>query len=161
MNESKDIKLREQLVKHLKGGEAFTPVDEVLDRIPFDQLGMVPEQLPYSFYQLFYHIRLAQHDILEFSRDPDYKSPDWPDGYWPEHKAPENKAAWQQLKTSYLSEREAFCALIMDPQHDLFKPFRWGSGQTLLREALLVIEHTAYHSGQLLVVLRLLGLYPA
>lgn len=135
------------------------PINEVLDEITYDQLGTVPEGLPYSFYQLFYHIRLAQHDILEFSRNPNYESPEWPDGYWPEQSAPESEQAWQQLKESYFRERKAFIDLLSDSENELFEPFPWGSGQTLLREALLIIEHTAYHSGQLLVVLRQLGLH--
>ena len=159
MDEQNNKKLREQLVKHLHGGEAFTPIAEILKEISYDQLGKVPAGLPYSFYQLFYHIRLAQHDILEFSRNPGYQSPEWPEGYWPANKAPESKEAWQQLQDSYFKEREEFCNLLLNSDNGLFEPFSHGSGQNLLREALLIIEHTAYHSGQLLAVLRLLGLH--
>lgn len=146
-------------MKHLMGGEAFTPVEELLKEISYEQLGFVPEGLPYSFYQLFYHIRLAQHDILEFSRSPEYQSPAWPEGYWPDEQAPARRQEWQELVDSYFKERKQFCDHISDPANDLLKPFPYGSGQTLLREALLVIEHTSYHTGQLLVVLRLLGLH--
>ncbi len=159
MEQEKDKKLREQLVKQLGGGEAFTPVEDFLQEIPFVKTGIVPEGLPYSFYQLFYHIRLAQHDILEFSRNPDYKSPNWPEGYWPDTQAATSAQEWQDLKAHYFSERKELCAYILDPSNSLFEPFAHGSGQTLLREALLVIEHTSYHTGQLLVVLRLLGLH--
>lgn len=159
MEQAADKKIREQLVKHLQGGEAFTPVEDLLEEIPFDKLGIVPEGLPYSFYQLFYHIRLAQHDILEFSRNPDYESPAWPDGYWPREKGPASEQEWQELTASYFKERKELSNYLSNPENDLLSPFPHGSGQTLLREALLVIEHTAYHTGQLLVVLRLLGLH--
>jgi uncharacterized damage-inducible protein DinB len=151
--------LREQLVKHIEGGEAFRPLDELLEEIPYEQLGMRPQGMPYSFFELFYHIRLAQHDILEFSRSPDYGSPPWPEGYWPKEQAPQNPAAWEELKRAYFDERQQFCELLLDPTTDLFAPISHGSGQSLLREALLVVEHTAYHTGQLLAVLRLLGLH--
>lgn len=134
------------------------PITELLSKISFKQVQVISEGLPYSFYQLFYHIRLAQHDILEFSRDPDYKSPEWPEGYWPD-TALENEDQWHKLKDQYFQEREELCNLISDPSNDLFKPFAHGSGQTLLREALLVVEHTSYHTGQLLIILRELGLY--
>ncbi|WP_224996588.1 DinB family protein [Cesiribacter sp. SM1] len=159
MDKHADKKLREQLVKHLKGGEAFMTVDEAVNKIEYQQLGSVPNGLPYSFYQLFYHMRLAQHDIIQFSQDPEYESPKWPEGYWPQEKAPQSPEAWQQLKEDYFRERDEFCQYLLNPANDLFEPFSFGSGQTLLREAMLIIEHNAYHNGQLLVVLRLLGLH--
>jgi uncharacterized damage-inducible protein DinB len=159
MNRESEKKLREKLVSHLHGGEAFTPIDGLPGRIPFEQLGVVPEGLPYSFYQLFYHIRLAQYDILEFSRNPAYESPSWPEGYWPGQAAPGSEEEWQKLVDLYFDEREVLCTYILDAANDLFDPFPHGSGQTLLREALLVIEHTAYHTGQLHVALRLLDLH--
>lgn len=159
MENVEDKALREQLVRHIKGGEAFTPLEALLKEIPYEQLGMRPQGLPYSFFELFYHIRLAQHDILEFSRSPDYGSPPWPEGYWPKEQAPQNPAAWEELKRAYFDERRQLCDMLLDTENNLFTPIAHGSGQTLLREALLVIEHTAYHSGQLLAVLRLLGLH--
>lgn len=159
MDRQEENAIRKQLVKQIQGGEAFTPVEELLKEISYEQLGILPEGLPYSFYQLFYHIRLAQYDILEFSRSPEYQSPDWPEGYWPTREAPASKQEWQELVSSYFRERKQLSEFIAEPANDLLKPFPHGSGQTLLREALLVIEHTAYHTGQLLVVLRLLGLH--
>ncbi|MGK7392577.1 MAG: DinB family protein [Candidatus Cyclobacteriaceae bacterium M2_1C_046] len=154
-----DNKLRDQLIKHVKGGEAFMPITEMLKKITFNKLGFKPDGLPYSFYQQFYHLRFAQYDILEFSRNPDYKGFSWPDDYWPEKTAPENEKEWDDLVTDYFKEREEFCSLLSDDKNDLFKPFPHGSGQTLLREALLIIEHSSYHTGQLLVILRLLKLH--
>lgn len=159
MNTEKDQQLREQLIKHLQGGQAFLPVEKMLNEITFDQLGIIPEGIPYSFYQQFYHMRIAQYDILEFSRNPEYESPDWPDDYWPEQPAPTDEQAWKQLVDAYFEERQQLCDLIANPDHDFFAPIPHGSGQTLLREAILVVEHSAYHSGQLLLILRLLGLH--
>lgn len=159
MAQQEDSKIREQLEQHLKGGEAFTPIEEILKEVPFAKTGIIPQGLPYSFYQLFYHIRLAQYDILEFCRNPDYESPDWPEGYWPGKISPANEQEWQELKSNYFREREELCEYLTDPENKLLAPFPHGSGQTLLREALLVLEHTSYHTGQLLVVSRLLGLH--
>lgn len=154
-----DRLMRQQLVNHLEGGEAFLTIEKMLEKINFDQLRIVPKGLSYSFYQLFYHIRLAQFDILEFSRNPLYKSPQWPEGYWPEKKGPDNEKEWQELVDTYFKERTLICELVLNPENDLIRPFPHGSGQNLLRETLLVLEHTAYHTGQLLVILRLLGLH--
>ncbi len=159
MNTEADKQLREQLIQHLQGGQAFMPLKNMLEEITFDQLGIMPKGLPYSFYQQLYHIRLTQHDILAFSLDPDYESPEWPEGYWPKQQAPDDEQAWNALVEAYFEERQQLCALILDTNNDLFAPFPHGSGQTLLREAILVVEHTAYHSGQLLLILRLLGLH--
>ncbi|WPP52941.1 DinB family protein [Catalinimonas niigatensis] len=159
MNTQSDIQLREQVVKHLQGGQAYMPLKHMLKEIPFNQLGIKPHGLPYSLYQQFYHIRLAQHDILEFFRNPDYESPEWPEGYWPEQQAPLDEQEWKQLIEDYFEERQQLCDLILDTNNDLFTPFPHGSGQTLLREALLVIEHTSYHTGQLLILIRLLELH--
>nr|WKN39764.1 DinB family protein [Tunicatimonas sp. TK19036] len=159
MEQAADKQLRQQLVKHLEGGEAFTPVDEIIRNIPFEKLGVVSEDLPYSFWQQFYHLRFAQYDILDFCRNPDYTSHNWPDDYWPDEPAPKNQQTWDDTVKAYFTERDEMAALISDQNNDLLAPLPHGSGQTLLREALLVIEHTAYHTGQLLIILRLLGLY--
>lgn len=148
--------IRHRLTKHIEGGEAFLPIDKIVEEVSFDKLGIQPEGLPYSFFQLFYHIRYAQYDILEFSRNKNYQQPKWPDDYWPDKKAPDNEDKWKELVKSYFKERDEFCELLSDKNNDLLKPFSHGSGQTLFREALLIIEHNAYHTGQLLVILRLL-----
>ena len=153
------IGLKEQLVRHLKGGEAFMPIEEMLKKIPFPELGKRPAGLPYSFYELFSHIRITQKDILDYCTKSDYPSHDWPDDYWPKEKAPENEAAWESLKKAYFLEREGLSKLILSPENDLSDPVPSTEKHSLLREVLLVIEHTSYHSGQLLVLLRLLGLH--
>lgn len=154
---AEDKKLREQLVSHINGGMAFMPIEKFINKIPFEKLGIKPEGLPYSFYQQFYHITFAQKDILDFSKDSNYKAPEWPQDYWKQKSAPANEAEWEELKKSYFSERDAFCKMIKDPSIDLYEAFPHGSGQNLFREALLVVEHTAYHTGQLLIIARLLN----
>lgn len=152
-------KIKKQLAAHLNGGEAFLPVDEMLKEVKFSKLGERPGNLPYSFYELFYHMRFAQKDILDYCTAEDYKSHNWPEDYWPEYKAPGSAEEWEQLKSNYFTERQQFIELLMDPESDLLAPVRKDTEHTLLREVLLVIEHSAYHSGQLLVVLRNLGLH--
>jgi len=156
---TEDQQLRKQLIKHIKGGDAFAPIDSMLKEISFEDVGKVPDGLPYSFYQQLYHIYIAQKDIFDFSMGSDYKELDWPGDYWPGKTAPDTDEEWQEVIEKYIRNREALCAYIADASNDLFTPLAHGTGQTLLREALLVIEHTAYHTGQMLVILRLLGLH--
>lgn len=155
MNDQSDIK--HQLVKHLKGGHAFSPIETVLEKIRFEDLGIRPDGLPYSFYQQFAHIRIAQLDILEYCTKDDYEAPDWPDDYWPEEPEPESPKAWEKLKRDYFTERDAFCDLIHRPDTDLMKPLESNSDHNLLRQAGLIIEHTAYHTGQLYIIYRLIN----
>jgi len=159
MNDSKIFK--ERIAKHLLGGEAFMTLDEMLKLIKFDDLGVRPKDFPYSFYEIFSHIRFTQKDILDYCTHSDYKAPNWPKDYWPEHKAPASISEWEELKNSYIEERKSFVQYIKNESNDLLKPLNQDTDHTLLREALLVIEHTAYHSGQLLIILRKLGLYNA
>ena len=153
------IGLKEQLVRHLESGEAFMPIEEMLKKIPFSELGKRPAGLPYSFYELFCHIRSTQKDILDYCTKIDYSSHNWPDDYWPKEKAPENEPAWESLKKAYFTEREELSKLILSPEKELSDPVPSAEKHSLFREVLLVIEHTSYHSGQLLILLRHLGLH--
>ncbi|PRX43357.1 DinB family protein [Salegentibacter salegens] len=150
---------KEQLVKHLEGGEAFMALEDFIDKIPFEKLGEKPHNLPYSFYELFYHISFAQKDILEYATSKAYKSSKWPDDYWPKNSAPQTEEAWEKLKKDYFKDREDFKAFILDAENEINLPVKNSENHTLLREIMLVIEHTAYHTGQMLLILRLLGLY--
>lgn len=149
--------IKQQLIKHLEGGQAFSPIDKVLKEMPFEKIGIVPDGLPYSFYQLFYHIRVAQLDILEYCRDEDYEAPNWPDDYWPDDPAPANEGEWQSLIDAYFRERKEFSEMISQPDTDILKPFQANEEHNLLRQAELIIEHTAYHTGQLYIVYRILN----
>ena len=147
--------LRKELVNLLTKAQAHASLEDVARGFPAKLRGVVPEGLPYSAWQLLDHIRLAQHDILKFSTDPKYKSPKWPEGYWAKKPAPPNAAAWAAALKQISADRRAFVNLLRTG--DLFMPFPWGDGQNLLREALLIADHNAYHAGELLVVRRLLG----
>ncbi len=152
--------IRNQLVKHIHGGEAFTQVDKLLEFISFEKLCERPGNLPYSFYEIFYHIRFAQKDILDYCKNDNYKSHTWPDEYWPKNNFVKTSQDWELLKSQFLKERAEFCEFIMNPENELLEPINAETDNTLLREILLVIEHNAYHTGQLLIVLRSLELYP-
>lgn len=152
------VGLKQQLVSHLKGGEAFMPIEEMLEKIPFSETGKRPEDLPYSFYELFCHIRFTQKDILDYCTQKDYTAPAWPDAYWPKEQAPNDEAEWEEVKTNYFQERDELANLIISPEKNLLQPVPSGK-HNFFREVLLVIEHTSYHSGQLLILLRHLGLH--
>ena len=152
--------IREQLAKHLEGGEAFMPVTEMLRKISFEDVNTRPSNLPYSLYELFYHIVYTQKDIVKFTCSDDYTEPKWPDYYWPKEKICRDKKEWENLKAEYTTDRSRLKNFLLDEENTLTEAVKNGKGgQTLLREVMLVVEHTAYHTGQMLVLLRLLNLH--
>lgn len=152
-----DASLREHVLELLRGGRAHLDVERALGDLPAELRAARPPHIPYSPWQLLEHMRIAQWDILEFSRDASHVSPDWPDGYWPRSEAPPDDEAWDRSVAALRSDLEAMASLVADPSNDLFARIRHGEGQTLLGEALLVADHNAYHLGQLIVVRRALG----
>jgi hypothetical protein len=158
---NRDQALRERLASLLAEHNAHPPFDEVLRGFPPGRAGERVEGLPYTGWQLLEHLRLAQRDILDFSRDPDYESPEWPAGYWPAGEAPVGKAEWEASAEACRADLAAMVRMVEDPANDLFAPFPWGQPHhTLLREALLLADHNAYHLGQLVMLRRLLGEWP-
>jgi hypothetical protein len=155
-----DKALREQVIYLLEGGGAHAKFEEVVAGIPPKLLGQKPSGLPHSLWMLLEHLRTAQGDILEFSRKAKHVSPGWPEGYWPKTNAPPSSAAWNTSVKKFRRDRKAMQELVKDPKTDLFARIPWGDGQTVLREALLVADHNAYHLGQMLDVRRLLGAWP-
>lgn len=155
--------IRKQLIALLRGGQAHAPLDEVVKDFPARHRGTVPANLPYSAWQVLEHMRIALRDILDFSAPPTggYQHIAWPEGYWPKSPEPPTPHAWDATVTSIHKDLESFEALITRPGADLYKPFRWGEGQNLLREALLIADHNAYHLGELVVIRRLLGAWPS
>jgi len=149
--------LRQHLLDLLRGGNAHLNIEEALAGLPPNLRGERPAGLPYSPWRLLEHMRLAQWDILEFSRNPKHVSPEFPAGYWPETDAPPDDKAWQQSIRQFRDDLKAMQALIEDPAADLFAPIPHGEGQTLLREVLLLADHNSYHLGQFVTVRRLLG----
>lgn len=155
-----DKALREHLEKALTGHEAHTDWRKALADLPPAQRAAKPAGAPHSAWDLVEHVRIAQWDILEFCRNPDHESPDWPSGYWPGRPSPPNEAAWEKSVKQFLQDTRAMAALAVDPKTDLFAPIAHGSGQTILREALLIVDHNSYHLGQFVLLRRLLGSWP-
>ena len=149
--------LRAQLANALDWRDANAGFDKVVEGVPVELRGKRPDGLPYSLWQIVEHVRLAQHDILDFCRNAKYVEKKWPDDYWPRTEAPPTAAAWDESLASFRRDREAFKKLAADPKIDLFAKIPHGSGQTYLREIILVLDHNAHHVGQLIVVRRLLG----
>jgi uncharacterized damage-inducible protein DinB len=121
--------------------------------------GKRPAKLPYSAWQLLEHLRITQRDILDFCRDSNYQERKWPDNYWPASAAPPSAKSWAESIRRFREDREALQQLAADPDIELTARIPHGSGQTYLRELLLVADHTAYHVGELVVVRRLLGIW--
>jgi DinB superfamily len=151
--------LIKNLVYLIEEGNAHISLDDALKNMPFSLLGEKPGNLPYSIWQIVEHIRIAQWDILEFSRNEKHISPKWPDGYWPNEPAPSSEQAWLQCLQQIRSDREFFVELIQNAGDDLYKPFEYGNGQSLLKEALVLADHNSYHTGEIIVVRRLLNVW--
>lgn len=149
--------VRKQLIDLLTGSQAHQSFDEAINDLPAELRGVKLDKLPYSIWQLVDHIRIAQWDILEFSRDATHQSPPWPEGYWSTDVAPPDAAAWEQALQQIRQDRAAFIALLNDPQRSLYEPFAHGTGQNLLREALLIADHNAYHVGEIIIIRRLMN----
>lgn len=156
--EEKD--LRNYLKHFLSWHEAHADWKSALKNFPEKLRGMRPDGAPHSGWELLEHMRIATHDILEFSRNAKHVSPDWPSGYWPKHPAPPSAAAWDKSVKALEHDLDEMGKLVSNPKTDLFSKIPHGSGQTIFREALLIADHNAYHVGQLVLVRRLLGCWP-
>jgi hypothetical protein len=153
--------LRQHLLDLLRGRNAHADFDTTVADLPSRQRGVKPPGAPHTAWQLLEHMRLAQSDILEFSRDAKHKSPAWPQGYWPKTEAPPSAASWNNSLRSFRADLKAMAKLIADKKTDLFAPIPHGTGQTILREALLIADHNSYHLGQMVLLRRLLGTWKA
>jgi hypothetical protein len=152
-----DDPVREQIIKLLQGGQAHLTLDDVLKNFPPRLRGLKPAGAPHSAWQLLEHLRIAQWDILEFSRSGKHVSPKWPEGYWPSSDRPPIDAAWKKCISAIKRDCRAMQKLVENPRTDLYSKIPHGTGQNILREALLIADHNAYHIGQLLLVRQLLG----
>jgi DinB superfamily len=151
-----DAVVIKELKAALDGGNAHATFEDAVKEVRHDLLGTVPDGLPYSIWQLVEHIRITQWDILEFSRNPKHVSPEWPAGYWPKEKAPEQVKDWAQSVDRISAERKEFIALLDRVGEGIYDPFPYGDGQSLFREAVLLVDHTSYHTGEIIVLRRLL-----
>jgi hypothetical protein len=155
--DTQDKSLRRHLAELLDGGQAHLELDDVLADVPFEAWGRRAPGAPYTLWQLLEHLRICQWDILEFSRNREHVSPEHPSGYWPARDGPPDETAVTASLEACRRDLQAMLDLIRDPTTDLFARIPWGDGQTILREAMLVADHNAYHLGQLVLVRKLLG----
>lgn len=151
-----DRELREHILYLLRGGGAHGNFDDAVADFPSPLRGAKLDRLPYTAWQLLEHMRLAQWDILDFSRNSNYRERKFPDDYWPKTAAPPD-AAWKKSVAAFRNDLKEMQKLVENPKTDLFAKIPWGDGQTILREALLVADHNAYHLGQLVMLRRLLN----
>ncbi|WP_210514315.1 DinB family protein [Hymenobacter terricola] len=149
-------KLVAELVSLLSEGSAHATFEDACAGLTAQVWNQHVPDVPYTIWQLAEHIRIAQWDIVEFCLDPDHKSPKWPDAYWPKKDATADAKAWQATLAHIGQDRQRFTELLQNPATDLLTPLPHGTGQTILREAFLIGDHTAYHTGEIIMVRRLL-----
>ena len=143
-----------ELTRLLTGKGAHASFDDAVKDLPENLRGVVPDNMPYSIWQLVEHIRIAQWDMLQFSKEVKYETLNWPDDYWPKEHAPKNDATWKASIQQIEEDLKAFVAIINDK--DLYTKLAHGNGQTLLREALQIADHNAYHTAEIIVIRRML-----
>lgn len=151
--------LIEELIKLLNGGSAHAGFDEAITGLPKEARRIKPDKLPYSIWQLVEHIRIAQCDMLEFSKSEKHRSPAWPDEYWVKETAPAGEAEWEKSVKQINDDRNGFINLLK--HGDIYKAIPHGDGQSILREALQIADHNAYHNAEIIVIRRLLGVWPS
>ncbi|HKW17328.1 MAG TPA: DinB family protein [Terriglobales bacterium] len=156
-----DQSLRKHLLELLDANYAHASFDEVIKDFPARHRGEIPNGLSHSAWMLLEHMRIAQWDILDFSRNAAYKALRWPADYWPKNAAPADALAWEKSIERFRNDLDAMKKLVSDPKTDLFAKIPWGEGQTILREAMLVADHNSHHLGQLIDLRRLLGIWKA
>ena len=156
MNPTTRAGLVAELIALLTQGQAHTTFEEATAGLTPGLWNQQVPPLPYTIWQLAEHVRIAQEDILEFSLDARHLSPPWPAGYWPAAAATADEATWQATLQQIRQDRQRFIGLLQNPATDLLAPLAHGTGQTLLREAFLVADHAAYHTGEIVLLRRLL-----
>jgi hypothetical protein len=152
-----DASLREQLLQLLNGGNAHMTLDEAVADYPVASMNALFPNGDYTSWQLLEHVRLSQWDILDFIRNPEYQEREWPHDYWPPRTARASEARWRQTLASLQRDMQSLRAIATDPQIDLHARIPWGTGQTILRELLLVADHNAYHIGEFAIMRQVMG----
>ncbi|MCC3154936.1 DinB family protein [Hymenobacter sp. BT770] len=156
MDPTTRARIVDELRQLLHHGNAHVPLAEACAKLPTNLLNHSVPDLPYTLWQLVEHIRITQWDIVEFCLNPAHVSPSWPDEYWPGPDAPGTAEGLQATLKQIAHDRDRFLAVLDEPAQDLFAPLPQGTGQSLFREAVLIADHTAYHTGQIILVRRLL-----
>jgi len=147
--------LLDELTKQLMGGNAHISLQDALKDLPAQLRSVKPAHMPYTIWQLVEHIRIAQWDMLKFCKDCDHISPKWPDEYWPNEDGPEDESAWNASLQQISNDLDEFISLM--EHSDIYQPFAHGDGQSILREALQIADHAAYHIGEVVAIRRFLG----
>lgn len=153
-----DQPLRNHVLYLLKDGGAHASFDAALGDWPVQLAGAKVANFPHTAWMLLEHMRIAQWDILEFSRNPKHKSPSWPEGYWPSSESPASDREWKKSASDFKKDLQAMEKFVADRKTDLYARIPWGDGQTILREALLIADHNAYHLGQLVMLRKAIGI---
>ena len=149
MDQDKEQRLRKQLVLHIRQGNAFTPLSQMLESIPYEVTARKVKGFSHTIWELTEHLRIALYDLVEYSKDSYYQSPPWPEGFWPDRPGPVSEAQWKQSLRQIYSLQEEMVEMVQDPAIDLFEPFAANPDHHLLRQATIVAEHNAYHAGQI------------
>jgi hypothetical protein len=159
-NNQGDASLRKELASLLKGGNAHVHFMDAVENFPEGKRGTYAQGLPHTGWQLLEHARIAQWDLLEFSRNSKHVSPEFPDGYWPKTPAPQSADEWNESLFKFRRDLREMVRLVENRRTNLHAPIPHGNGQTILREALVLADHNAYHLGQLIDLRRALGSWP-
>ncbi len=157
-SDPRDKPLRQHLLYLLRDGGAHAGFDAVMGDWPVQLASVKVANFPHTAWMLLEHLRIAQWDILEFSRNPKHVSPAWPEGYWPASDAPSNEKEWRASMAAFKKDLRAVEQLVANKKTDLYAKLPWGDGQTILREALLAADHNAYHLGQLVMLRKSIGI---
>lgn len=156
---SNQSRLRELLLEQLTGKNAHVDFERAIKGLGLEEVGRKPDSFPHTVWELVEHIRIAQHDIVAFSQSADYTSPPWPEGYWPDTEKPENKLQWEKSVAAVKNDHQIMVQMIKNKENDLLRTIPHGDGQTLFREAMLIVDHNAYHIGQIVQMRRVMGLW--
>jgi hypothetical protein len=159
MDQPTSAALVTELTQLLTAGNAHATFEQAIAELPPSVRNQTVPEVPYTIWHLVEHLRIAQADILEFCVNPDYVAPEWPAGYWPNKTVSVDEAGWQAALTAIRQDQQQFIDLLENPATDLFKPLPHGDGQNLFREALLIGDHAAYHTGEIILLRRLLGVW--
>jgi hypothetical protein len=157
-SDRRDKSLRDHVLYLLKGGGAHISFDDAMGNWTLQLAGVKVANFPHTAWMLLEHMRLGQWDILEFSRNSKHVSPPWPEGYWPKSEMPPDEKAWTASIAAFKKDLRTLERLVSDRRVDLYARIPWGGGQTILREALLVADHNAYHLGQLVMLRKSIGI---
>jgi uncharacterized damage-inducible protein DinB len=156
MNDSTRV-MREQLLELLRGKSAHLDFVHAIAGLPPKLRGAKPPGQPHTLWRLVDHMRIAQRDILDFTKDGQHKSPKWPEGYWPNSDTPRDAKHWNDCVKDFKADLKEMMRIVKDKKTDLLAPIPGGQGQTVFREAMLLADHNSYHLGQIVIVRRLLG----